>query len=65
MSQSIVCDGLFGDSKYLINIKEEPLDASSVTDIDSIKQDSPYATIEDEIDIKEESLESIDDSDLK
>ena len=44
-----------------MDIKEEPVDALSVTDID-IKHDSPCAIIEDEIDIKEEPLESIEES---
>ena len=64
MSQSIVCDSPCEDTKYLINIKKEPLEALSVTDIDSIKHDSPCATIKDEIDIKEEPFDTIDESDL-
>ena len=64
MSQSIVCDSPCADTKYLTDIKEEPLEAPSVTDIDSIKHDSSCATIKDEIYIKEEPLDTIDESDL-
>ena len=64
MSLSIVCDSPCEDTKYLIDIKEEPLEALSVTDIDSVKHDSSCATIKDEIYIKEESLDTIDESDL-
>ena len=44
MSQNIVCDSSCDDAKYLIDIKEEPLDAFSVTNIDSSKHGSPCAT---------------------
>ena len=64
MSQSIVSDSSCEDTKYLIDITEEPLDSPSVTDIDSIKLDGSCATIKDEIDIKEEPLDTIDESDL-
>ena len=63
MRQNIVCDSACEDTKYSFGIKEEPLDASSVTDID-IKHDSSCAFIKDEIDIKEEPLVGSDDSDL-
>ena len=63
MSQGIDCDSLCEDTKYLIDIKEEPFDAPSVTDI-AIKHDSPCATVTAEIDIKEEPWEIIDVYDL-
>ena len=65
MSESIVCDRPNEDVKYLVDIKEEILDASSVTDIDSIKNDSPCAIVQDEVFVKEEPLECINESDLK
>ena len=64
MNQSIVCGSPCEDTKYSIDIKEEPLDAPSVTDIDTIKHDSPCAIMKDEIDIKETLLECIDESNL-
>ena len=64
MSQNIVCDSPCEDTTCFIGIKEEPLNAPSVTDISSIKHDSPCAIIKDEIDSKEESLEGIHESDL-
>ena len=65
MSQSIVCNNPCEDTKFSTGIKEEPLNAPSVTNIDNIKPDSPCSTITDEIDIKEEPLESIDEFGLK
>ena len=53
MSQSIVCNNPCEDTKFSTDIKDEPLDAPSVTNIDNIKPDSPCSTITDEIDIKE------------
>ena len=64
MSQSIVCDSHDEDTKHLIGIKEEPLHAPKVTDIDSIKHDTLGAVIKDEMEIKEEPLESIEESGL-
>ena len=64
MSQRFVCDGPSEDTICLFEVKEEPLDAPSVNDIDNIKHDSPCASIKDEIYIKEESLENIDESAL-
>ena len=62
MSQSIVFDSPSENTKCSADIKEEHLDAPSVTDIDNIKPASPFSTIKDEIDIKEEPLESTDES---
>ena len=64
MSQSIVCDSSCEDTTYLIDIKEELLDVASATDIDSIKHDRLCATMKDEIDIKEEPLNNVDEFDL-
>ena len=64
MSQIIVCDNSCEDTKYLIDFKEEPVDGSSVTDIDCIKQDSFCATIKDEIYIKEETLDNVAETDF-
>ena len=57
MSQSFAYKSLCEDSKYSIYIKEELLDASAVTDIDSIKHDRCWLKIKEEIDIKDEPLE--------
>ena len=64
MSQSIGFDRPCEDTKYSIDIKEEPLDANSGTVIDNIKPDSPCSNIKDEIYIKEDPLESIDECEL-
>ena len=64
LSQIIVGDNPSEDTEYSIDIKEELLDVPSVTDIDSIKHGSTCATIKDEIDIKEEPFEIIDESDF-
>ena len=64
MSQSIVCDSRCEDTKHLIGIKEELLHAPKVTDIDSMKHGTLCAVIKDEMEMKEEPLESIDESGL-
>ena len=60
MSQSSVYKSPCEDNKYAIDIKEESLDASAVTDIDTIKHDSCLFKIKDEIDSKDEPLERTD-----
>ena len=64
MSQSFVFNSPCEDDKYSIYIKDEPLDALADTGIDSIKHDNCWWKIKDEIDTKDEPLESIDGSDF-
>ena len=64
MSENIVCNSPCEDSKYLIDIKEEPLDASLVADFDGIRHDISSTTVKVEICIKEEHLETVDESDF-
>ena len=58
MSQSLVCNNPCEDAKFSTGIKEEHLDAPSVTNIDNIKPDHSFSTIMDEIYIKEEPLDA-------
>ena len=64
MSQSCVYKSPCEDNKYAIDIEEELLGASAATDIDSIKHDSCWFQIKDEIDIKDEPLERTDGYDF-
>ena len=64
MNENIVYNSSCEDNKYLIDIKEEPLDASSVTDNGTIEHGSRRLIIQDGINVKEELLESMDESDF-
>ena len=62
MSESIIFNGPYEDTKYLTYVKEEPLDATSLANID-IKSDSPCSTIKEEIYIKQDPWQNNDELD--
>ena len=64
MSQSSVYDITAEDSKVAVYVTEGPLNIPSITDNDSINQESSFVSLHNQIYIKEEPMESEDQNKL-